>query len=82
MSVSGGEAERLVASAYGALDLFAGDSAELRRRANSPSAQTEPGRLAPSWWAPASRAALSQQLAAARVCNGPRIDAYCLARFV
>lgn len=78
----GGEAERLVACAYGALDLFAGRSEDLLAWAQGLTSERPAGELAPDWWADATRAALAEHLRAAGVTDeAGAVDPYRLALF-
>jgi len=78
----GGEAERLVTCAYGALDLFAGRSEDLLAWAQGLTSERMAADLPPAWWACATRAALREHLHAAGVTDeAGTVDPYRLALF-
>ncbi len=78
----GSEAQRLVACAYGTLDLFAGKREELTVWAQSLSSARTAPELVPSWWADVTARALVGYLIDARVAGADgRVDPYRLAQF-
>jgi phosphatidylserine/phosphatidylglycerophosphate/cardiolipin synthase-like enzyme len=80
--LAGGEAERLVTCAYGALDLFAGRPADLLAWAQGLTSERSAADLAPEWWADATRAALLEHLHSAGVTGEDGgVDPYRLALF-
>jgi len=82
VSPSAGEAARLVACAYGALDLFSGSSEQLLAWAQGLTSERAAEQLTPAWWRDATRAAMREQLDAAGVSDGGgTVDPYRLAQF-
>ena len=79
--VGGGEAQRLVRCAYGALDLFAGHRDELLAWSAGLSAARPAAQLAPGWWADVTAGALVDYLTDADVADETgMVDAYRLAQ--
>jgi hypothetical protein len=82
MNVAGGEAQVLVASAYGILDLFKRSEAELLSWSQSLGPKRSPGDLVPDWFAGGSAGALMRHLSDAGVVDDEgAIDAYRLSEF-
>lgn len=81
-AVGGGEAQRLVRCAYGALDLFGGRRDELLGWAGGLTAAKPAGELAPAWWAKPTAAALADYLTDANIADtAGTVDPYRLAQF-
>lgn len=78
---AGGEAQRLVRCAYGALDLFGGRAADLLAWSQALAADRPPAGLPPDWWAEGTADALRAHLADAGVTAANAVDPYRLAQF-
>jgi phosphatidylserine/phosphatidylglycerophosphate/cardiolipin synthase-like enzyme len=81
VALGGGEAQRLVRCAYGALDLFAGRREELLAWSGTLSAGRPASALAPDWWARVTADALVGYLTDAAVAGADgSVDPYRLAQ--
>ncbi len=78
----GGEAQRLVRCAYGALDLFGGRAGDLLAWSQALAADRPPAGLPPEWWAEGTADALRDHLADAGVTAADdTVDPYRLGQF-